>query len=238
VYDRRDGALSTWYSETEGGSIASVAWEPTGEKIMVHVQRASNTSEFHVGSRDDWVIYQKNYPLSSVSFLPDGQNIIASGSNYQIIMDAMAIPRVKTIYQPKGHSVSVQVQAHPSSGFAGMVERYYSYDPRVGAVYTCILRVIDLSSKAVVDTLALPGSGGEWQWMNPSTGGGRFTGIWRAYRENTDYQEYYYVSLDDRQIVPVHRTGKSVLAVVPGSDRFSVLEGEVLRTRQVSVPVP
>jgi Tol biopolymer transport system component len=232
VFDRRNSSFSTWFSETAEGNIRSLAWDATGEKILIHSQKAGGISTFYVGQKDDWTLYQKDYSLSSVSLLPDGQNFLAISTGYEVKLDALAFSRAKTIFRPKWHTESMQVQAHPSGGFAGVIDRYYSYDPSGRSVITYTLRVLDLSSYAVVDTLALPGSSGEWQWMKPANNNAQLTGIWRA------NGQFYYVSLDERRIMPVYRSAWYVFAVVPGSDRFSVLQGDVLRTMQISAPAP
>lgn len=239
VFDRRNSSFLTWFSETAESEIRSLAWDATGERIFIHVQKAGGISVFYVGKKDDWALYQKNYSLSSVSLLPDGQDFLAVSTGYEVKMDALAFSKAKTIFRPNWPIESIQVRVHPSGRFAGVIDLYRYYDPTTRRyIYNYTLRVLDLSSYAIVDTLALPGqSNGEWQWMKPATNNGQLTGIWRAYGE-TSPNEYYYVSLEERRIMPVYQSGSSAFAVVSGSDRFSVLEGNVLRTLQLISPAP
>jgi WD40 repeat protein len=237
VFDRRNGSFTPWFAVENEESIESIAWDASGEKIFVHKENANGTATFCLITENAAEFYPKNYSCFSASLQPDGRRFWAIKNRVELLSDALAANDA-AILRAKQNYDYVKVRVHPSGKFAGVVDRFLDRD---AGVYLHTWRLMEISSYAIIDSLKLPGNDTvEFQWLPSTTHEDQFAAIWRARHRGGNALPgliYYYLMPGKKWLTAIFRTGSASFSIVPPGERVSILEGNLLRTLQLSVPV-
>ncbi len=238
VFDRREGSFTPWFAVENEERIESIEWEASGEKIFVHKRNANGAATFYLATGNAAEFYPKNYSCFSASLQPDGRRFWAiRNDGNELISEALAANETRSIRAHPSYDYA-NVRVHPSGKFAGVVDRFLDRD---AGVYLHTWRLMELSSYAIVDSLKLPGNDNvDFQWLPSTTYEDQFAAIWRARHQGSNAPPgliYYHLMPGKKWLTAIFRTGSASFSIVPSSERVSILEGNLLRTLQLSAPV-
>ncbi len=237
VFDRRSGSFTPWLAVENEERIESIEWEASGEKIFIHKRNANGMATFYLATEDAAESYPKNYSCYSASLQPDGRRFWAIRNENELLSDALAADEMKIIRANQNYDYA-NVRVHPSGKFAGVVDRFLD---RAAGVYKHTWRLMELSSYAILDSLKLPGNDNVgFQWLPSATHEDQFAAIWRARHQGSIVPQgliYYHLMPGKKWLTAISRTGSASFSIVPSGERVSILEGNLLRTLQLSAPV-
>jgi len=238
VFDRRDYSFEPWWEATDTSTITSMAWTSDGQKIFLHVRLPSGKSVVQLGVQNDWQSYPQNFGYLDAALWPEEQHILGvfGGNSRDFVKTDLFSSGVEVVWRSKTNVEALRV--HPEGRFAAVIDWFYDEHSSAGARR---LRVLDLISKAVLDSVLLPGNAAfGFEWLQTPQ---HLAGIWKARRETDDpfydYEyDYYYVALDERRLLPIFRYNETAFCAYPNSERVSILVGNTLRTLQLQSKLP
>lgn len=238
VFDRRDYSFAPWWEAADKSAIVSLTWNNDGETLFLHTRTPAGKSVVQIGVENKWQSYPQNFGYTDAALWPDEQHIFGlfGGNSRDLIKTDLYSSGVEVVWRSKTDVEALRV--HPEGRFAAVLDWFYDEHSSASSRR---MRVLDLISKTVLDSVLLPGSAAfEFEWLQTPQ---RLAGVWQARRETEDpffdYEyDYYYVALGERRLLPIFRYNETAFCAYPNSERVSILVGNTLRTLQLQSKLP